>query len=75
MAVLKNILLAASVLTPLVAAVPMPGPDKRAIYTNTVTEIDWVTVEETTTIWVNPSDPTPAPARNPLGNHRTTALL
>ncbi|KAH0844660.1 hypothetical protein FOPE_09838 [Fonsecaea pedrosoi] len=60
MAGLKQIVLAASLLTSLVAAVPMP--DKRAIYTNTVTEIAWVTVEETTTIWVDPSDPTPAPA-------------
>ncbi|KIW95115.1 uncharacterized protein Z519_03699 [Cladophialophora bantiana CBS 173.52] len=60
MAGLKNIVLATSLLTSLVAAVPML--DKRAIYTNTVTEIAWVTVEETTTIWVDPSDPTPAPA-------------
>ncbi|EXJ58561.1 hypothetical protein A1O7_05988 [Cladophialophora yegresii CBS 114405] len=61
MAVLKNIILAASVLSPLVAAVPMPGPNKRGIYTNTVTEIAWVTVEETTTVWVDPAAPTPAP--------------
>ncbi|KIW31871.1 uncharacterized protein PV07_03460 [Cladophialophora immunda] len=60
MAGLKQIVLAASLLTSLVAAVPML--DKRAIYTNTVTEIAWVTVEETTTIWVDPSDPTPAPS-------------
>ncbi|OCT51541.1 hypothetical protein CLCR_08955 [Cladophialophora carrionii] len=61
MAVLKNIILAASVLTPLVAAVPMPGANKRGIYTNTVTEIAWVTVEETTTVWVDQAAPTPAP--------------
>jgi len=61
MAVLKNIILAASVLAPLVAAVPMLGVDKRAIYTNTVTEIEWVTVEETTTVWVDQAAPTQAP--------------
>ena len=61
MAVLKNIILAASVLAPLVVAIPMPGPHKRDIYTNWVTEIDWVTIEETTTVWVEPSATTPAP--------------
>jgi hypothetical protein len=61
MAVLKNLVLAASVISSLVAAAPMAGHNKREIYTNTVTEIAWITVEETTTVWVNPSDPTPAP--------------
>ena len=67
MAVLKNLLLGASVLTSLVNAVPMLGPDKRAIYTNTVTEIAWVTVEETTTVWVDQADPTPAPQAAVVG--------
>ncbi len=62
MAILKNILLAASVLTPLVAAVPVPGNNKRNIWTNTVTEIDWVTVMDTVTSWVDAAAPTPAPA-------------
>lgn len=74
MAVLKNLIIAASVLGPLVAAVPMLGPDKRAIYTNTVTEIAWVTVEETTTIWVNPSDATPAPQAAVAAAAATTSV-
>lgn len=60
MAVLKNLVLAATVLAPLVACVPMLDNAKRAIWTNTVTEIEWVTVEETTTVWLDPSS-TPAP--------------
>jgi len=68
MAVLKNILLAASLLAPAVLAVPMRDMHKGAIYTHTETEIAWVTVEETTTVWVEagaaatPPPPPPAPA-------------
>jgi len=59
MAIFSTIVLAASLLTPLAKAVPMLN--ERAIYTHTMTEIAWVTVEETTTVWVDPSKPTPAP--------------
>ena len=59
MAVLKNIVLAATLLTPFALAAPML--DERAIYTHTYTEIAWVTILETTTVWVDPTTPTPAP--------------
>ncbi|KEF56348.1 uncharacterized protein A1O9_07929 [Exophiala aquamarina CBS 119918] len=61
MAVLKNIVLAASLLAPAVVAIPMMDMDKRAIYTHTETAIAWVTVEETTTVWVEPAAATPPP--------------
>lgn len=61
MAVLKNIVLAASLLAPAVLAVPMIDMDKRAIYTHTETAIAWVTVEETTTVWVEAAAATPPP--------------
>ncbi|KIX08143.1 uncharacterized protein Z518_02799 [Rhinocladiella mackenziei CBS 650.93] len=63
MAVLRNIVLAASLIAPF--ALAAPKLDERAIYTHTYTEIAWVTVEETTTVWVDPSDPTPAPVATP----------
>lgn len=59
MAVLKNILVAASLLASTVVAVPMM--EKRAIYTHTETEIAWITVEETTTVYVDEALPTPPP--------------
>jgi hypothetical protein len=60
MAVLKNIVIAASLLAPAALAIPMM--DKRAIYTHTETAIAWVTVEETTTVWVDAAQATPPPA-------------
>ncbi len=59
MAGLKNIILAASLLAPLTMAAPRL--DVRAMYTHTDTEIVWVTVEETTTVWLDAASATPAP--------------
>jgi len=60
MALLKNIILAASLLTPVVLAAPRL--DARAMVTYTETDIVWVTVEDTTTVWVEASTANPAPA-------------
>merc|ERR1712230_69962 len=57
MAGLKNIILAASLLAPLTMAAPRL--DVRAMYTHTDTEIVWVTVEETTTVWLDAASATP----------------
>jgi hypothetical protein len=54
MAVFSSIILAASLLTSFSVAAP-------AFYTHTATEIVWVTVEETTTVWVDPTSATSAP--------------
>lgn len=51
MAVLKNLVLAASLLAPLALAAPLL--DERALHTHT--EVVWVTVQETTTLWVDPT--------------------
>ena len=53
MAVLKNIILAATLLTPFALAAPV---------TYTHTEIVWTTIEETTTVWLDAAAATPAPA-------------
>ncbi|KAG9783404.1 hypothetical protein ABEF93_004420 [Exophiala dermatitidis] len=55
MAVLKNVVLAASLLAPLALAAPLL--DERALHTHT--ETFWVTVEETATVWVDPTDGAP----------------
>lgn len=60
MAVLRTLLIAASLLAPAVVAVPIM--EKRNIYTHTETAITWITVEETTTVYVDAADPTPPPA-------------
>lgn len=51
MAVFSSIILAASLLTSFSVAAP-------ALFTHTATEIVWVTVEETTTVWVDPASAT-----------------
>jgi hypothetical protein len=61
MAVIRNLVLAASALAPIVAAIPMVGQAKRDIITNTVTEVVWTIVEETTTVWIDPAASTPPP--------------
>ncbi|KIW13284.1 hypothetical protein PV08_08472 [Exophiala spinifera] len=72
MAVLKNITLAALLLlTPFATAAPRL--DARSVYTHTDTEIVWVTVEETTTVWLEPGEPTPAPA--PVAAADTTTVV
>lgn len=72
MAVLKNIGLAALLLAPLTMAAPRL--DVRAMYTHTDTEIVWVTVEETTTIFLEPGAPTPAPASVAAADTTTVAV-
>lgn len=72
MAVLKNITLAALLLAPFTMAAPRL--DARAMYTHTDTEIVWVTVEETTTIWLEPGAPTPAPAPVAAADTTTVAV-
>ena len=52
MAVISTII-AALLLTPFTMAAPA--------YTHTATEIDWVTVEETVTVWLDPASATSAP--------------
>jgi len=71
MAVLRNLVLAAALLTPFALAAPLL--DERAIYTYTYTEIAWVTVEETTTVWVEPTTPTPAPVA-PVSSSTTSSV-
>ncbi|KAK5465153.1 hypothetical protein LTS15_001716 [Exophiala xenobiotica] len=61
MAGLKNLILVLAAL--LLPALTMAAPrlDVRAMYTHTDTEIVWVTVEETTTVWLDAASPTPVP--------------
>jgi hypothetical protein len=74
MAVLRNLVIAASLLAPAALAIPMM--DKRAIYTHTETAIAWVTVEETTTVWVDAAAATPPPtlAAATTSNATTTTV-
>lgn len=76
MAVLRNIVIAASLLAPAALAIPMM--DKRGeIYTHTETAIAWVTVEETTTVWVDAAAATPAPvaAANTTSSSTSTSTV
>lgn len=52
MAIMKTII-AASVLASSVLAVPLVGYEKRDLVVNTVTKVDWVTVNATATVWVD----------------------
>lgn len=60
MAVLKNTLLAALALVYTASAVPL-ALERRAVETNVVTETVWVTVDTTTTVYVEPTANKEAP--------------
>ncbi|KIV78774.1 hypothetical protein PV11_06384 [Exophiala sideris] len=63
MAVISTIILAASLLAPFTMAAPA--------YTHTATEIDWVTVEETVTVWLDSASATSTPV---VAAETTTAV-